>query len=106
MGGREVLALLDHHHLHLHKVVFFTWFCRFLVNPTQKSRSLYPSVEVTSTCASIFVCHFLIMAHCLSRVSSMPWKLVRHASPCTSSHTRRNLRYWDSSPWRSAWLTS
>ncbi len=46
------------------------------------------------------------MEHILSRVRSMPWKLVRQFLPCTSSVTSLNLRKATSSFCRSARLTS
>merc|ERR1719420_2875763 len=51
--------------------------------------------------------HFLISAHCLSRVRSRPWKSVRQLRPCTSSIQRRIFLYaWSSSLLRSARLSS
>lgn len=54
----------------------------------------------------MYTCHFLTMEHILSRVRSMPWKLVRQFLPCTSSVTSLNLRKATSSFCRSARLTS
>lgn len=51
-------------------------------------------------------CHFLTMEHILSRVRSMPWKLVRQFFPWTSSVMSLNLRKATSSFCRSARLTS
>lgn len=54
----------------------------------------------------IITCHFLTMEHILSRVRSMPWKLVRQFLPWTSSVMSLNLRKATSSFCRSARLTS
>merc|ERR1719356_1307572 len=61
-----------------------------------------PSVVLTSTCASISVCHFLMSEHSLSRVSSIPWKSVRQFRPWTSSMHNLIFLY----DWSSSWLRS
>lgn len=55
---------------------------------------------------SLHTCHFLTMEHILSRVRSIPWKLVRQFLPWTSSVISLNLRKATSSFCRSARLTS
>jgi hypothetical protein len=66
-----------------------------------------PSVVLMSTFASMRETHFLMSEHSLSRVRSMPWKLVRTLKPCTSSqHSLIFLNVWSSSLFRSARLTS
>merc|ERR1719430_643153 len=66
------------------------------VKPMQKTRSMYPSVVLTSMLPSIRVCHFLTMDLSLSVVKPMPWKLVKQFFPWTSSQinleiSQRNL---------------
>jgi hypothetical protein len=49
-----------------------TWLARFLVKAMQKTRSMKPSVVLTSTCASISDCHLRTRERSLSVVKSMP----------------------------------
>ena len=56
--------------------------------------------------ASIMVCHFLTMEHILSRVRSIPWKLVRQFLPWTSTIINLNFLNAISSFCRSTRLTS
>ena len=88
-------------------VVFFTWLGRRLVNAMANRRIRYSSVVLTTTLASISVCHLRTRDRSLSEVKSRPWKLVRQFLPCTSStrsFTFRNA--WSSSFCRSASETS
>lgn len=81
--------------------IIFLWICRtcwcwerevlwirllhFFVKPMKKRCSRSPLVVLTSTWASIIICHFLTTEHILSQVRCIPWKLVRKYLPWTSS---------------------
>jgi hypothetical protein len=88
-------------------VVFLIWFGRRLVKAMQNRRMRYSSVVLTTTLASMRVCHLRTRERSLSEVKSRPWKLVRQFLPCTSSTRSLTLRNaWSSSFWRSARETS
>merc|ERR1719445_1844310 len=72
-------------------VIFFLLFCCFRVNPMQKTRSMYPSLVLTSMLPSIRVCHFFTMDLSLSVVRFIPWKFVRQFLPWTSSQISLNF---------------
>ena len=62
---------------------------------------------LTTTLASMRVCHLRTRERSLSEVKSRPWKLVRQFLPWTSSTRSLTLRKaWSSSFWRSASETS
>ena len=62
---------------------------------------------LTTTLASMRVCHLRTSERSLSEVKSRPWKLVRQFLPWTSSTLSLTLRNaWSSSFWRSASETS
>lgn len=73
-------------------VVFLTWFGRLLVKAMTKIRKRYPSVVLTSACASMRVCHLRTRDLSLSLVNDIPEKLVRQFFPWTSSTRSLILR--------------
>ena len=61
------------------------------MNAMQKTLNKNPSVDFTSTKASIVDCFFLIIERNLSVVKSMPWKFVKQILPCVSSMMSLNF---------------
>ena len=74
-------------------VVFLIWLGRRAVKPMANNLNKYPSEVLTSTLASMRVCHLRMRDLCLSEVITIPWKLVKQSLPTTSSMRSLNLHH-------------